>query len=248
MRHNRKMNHLGRTNAHRKAMLSNLATSLIIYKRIKTTLAKAKALRIYIEPIITKSKEDTTHARRLAFGYLQDKKAVSELFREISPKIADRPGGYTRILKIGSRSGDAAEMCYIELVDYNESMLAAKAAAETKAVRRSRRGSKKKTEAEADKSAKTKIAPGKPHLETREAEPADDETIPEKEVETKTEESALSLSEEKEVVTDVAESEEKEDTKAGDKEAGYAAAGEEDAEDKEAGSSAAEEKDTNKKE
>ena len=119
MRHQKKFNHLGRKSAHRKAMLSNMAASLIIHKRIHTTVAKAKALRIYVEPLITKSKEDTTHSRRTVFSYLQSKEAVTELFREISVKIMDRPGGYTRILKTGNRFGDNAEMCLIELVDYN---------------------------------------------------------------------------------------------------------------------------------
>ncbi len=123
MRHRKNFNHLGRTSAHRKAMLSNMASSLIIHKRIRTTVAKAKALRVYVEPLITKSKDDSTHSRRVVFSHLQNKEAVSELFREISPKVADRPGGYTRILKLGNRFGDAAEMCYIELVDYNENML-----------------------------------------------------------------------------------------------------------------------------
>jgi len=143
MRHARKINHLGRTDTHRKAMLSNMASSLILHKRISTTVAKAKALRTYVEPLITRSKEDTTHSRRMVFSYLQDKKAVSELFREISSKIMERPGGYTRILRTGFRKGDAAEMCIIELVDYNENMLAAK---ETKkaTTRRSRRSAGKK--------------------------------------------------------------------------------------------------------
>jgi len=120
MRHRKKFNHLGRKTAHRKAMFANMATSLIMHKRIKTTLAKAKALRPYIEPLITKSKTDTTHSRRIVFSRLRDKDAVSELFRDVAQKIQDRPGGYTRILKIGKRLGDNAEMCYIELVDYNE--------------------------------------------------------------------------------------------------------------------------------
>jgi large subunit ribosomal protein L17 len=154
MRHNNTNNNLGRKSAHRHAMLSNMAASLILHKRIKTTTAKAKALRGFIEPILTKSKEDSTNSRRLAFNYLQDKHAVTELFREISPKIADRPGGYTRILKLGTRAGDAAEICYIELVDFNETMLAAASAGETKTGRRSRRGAKKKTEGEAVKKAK----------------------------------------------------------------------------------------------
>jgi large subunit ribosomal protein L17 len=145
MRHNNTNNNLGRKSAHRKAMLSNMASSLILHKRIKTTVAKAKALRVFIEPILTKSKDDSTHSRRYAFTCLSDKDAVTTLFREVSPKISDRPGGYTRILKIGTRQGDAADMCYIELVDFNEAMLAASDAAETKTTRRSRRGTKKKT-------------------------------------------------------------------------------------------------------
>ncbi len=147
MRHNKKFNHLGRTSSHRKAMLANMASSLIGHKRISTTLAKAKALRKYVEPLITKSKSDTTHSRRVVFSYLQDKDAVSELFREIAGKIADRPGGYTRILKTGNRLGDNAEMCIIELVDYNEAMMAAKEEAAKPKKRRSRRGGAKKVEA-----------------------------------------------------------------------------------------------------
>ncbi len=170
MRHNDTVNNLGRKSAHRKAMLSNMATSLILHKRIKTTIAKAKALRVFIEPILTKSKDDTTHARRLAFTYLQDKKAVNELFREVSPKIAERPGGYTRILKLGNRVGDAAEMCYIELVDFNESMLTAKVAAETKTTRRGgRRGSRSKSETKATAGRKLKASGAVPD-ETNAAE------------------------------------------------------------------------------
>jgi large subunit ribosomal protein L17 len=157
MRHNNTNNSLGRKSAHRKAMLSNMAASLILHKRIKTTTAKAKALRGFIEPILTRSKEDSTNARRLAFNYLQDKYAVTELFKEVSPKIADRPGGYTRILKLGTRAGDAAEICYIELVDFNEGMLAVAGGAETKTGRRSRRGAKKKPEGEAPKKAKAPV-------------------------------------------------------------------------------------------
>ena len=153
MRHKNANNNLGRKSAHRKAMLSNMASSLILHKRIKTTTAKAKALRIFVEPILTKSKEDSTHSRRLAFTCLQDKDAVTTLFREVSPKITDRPGGYTRILKIGSRLGDAADMCYIELVDFNEAMLGTAAAGEAKTAKRSRRGAKKKTEGEAPEKA-----------------------------------------------------------------------------------------------
>ncbi len=155
MRHRKKINHLGRKSQHRKAMLSNMASSLILHKRIFTTLAKAKALRVYVEPLITKSKEDSTHSRRTVFSYLQNKHAVSELFREVSQKVAERPGGYTRILKTGFRQGDAAEMCFIELVDYNINMLKTTEDA-TKKTRRSRRG-KKASDAE-PKAAAPKLA------------------------------------------------------------------------------------------
>jgi large subunit ribosomal protein L17 len=155
MRHSKVINHLGRTSSHRKAMLANMATSLILHKRIATTTAKAKALRTYVEPLITKSKEDSTHSRRVVFSYLKDKAAVAELFREVSPKIAERPGGYTRILKTGNRIGDNADMCILELVDYNEAMLGGEAA-KTKSTRR-RRSSKKKDEA-ADKTKAPKAA------------------------------------------------------------------------------------------
>ncbi len=145
MRHNKKINHLGRTSAHRKAMLSNMASSLILNKRINTTVAKAKALRKYVEPLITKAKNDTTHNRRIVFSYLQNKYAVTELFREVAAKVGDRPGGYTRILKTTTRLGDAADMCIIELVDYNENMLAAKETSK-KSRRRSRSKSKQQVE------------------------------------------------------------------------------------------------------
>ena len=151
MRHSRVINHLGRTSSHRKAMLANMATSLILHKRITTTTAKAKALRTFVEPLITKSKEDSTHSRRVVFSYLKDKTAVAELFRDISPKIGERPGGYTRILKIGNRIGDNADMCILELVDYNEAMLGGEAA-KTKTTRR-RRTPKKKDEAVAETKA-----------------------------------------------------------------------------------------------
>lgn len=147
MRHGDKLNNLGRKTAHRKAMLANMASSLILHKRIATTVAKAKALRIYVEPLLTKSKDDSTHSRRTVFAYLGNKDAVDMLFKEVSAKIADRPGGYTRILKTGARLGDNADMCFIELVDYNENMLAAKAPAKAKT---SRRGGKKKSTAAAD--------------------------------------------------------------------------------------------------
>ncbi|MDR2533654.1 MAG: 50S ribosomal protein L17 [Tannerellaceae bacterium] len=123
MRHNKKINHLSRTSSHRAAMLSNMATSLIMHKRIVTTTAKAKALRKYVEPLLSKSKDDNTHSRRLVFGKLQNKYAVTELFKEVAGKIGTRPGGYTRIIKTGNRIGDNAAMCFIELVDYNENML-----------------------------------------------------------------------------------------------------------------------------
>lgn len=145
MRHSRVINHLGRTSSHRKAMLANMAASLIIHKRITTTTVKAKALRTYVEPLITKSKEDSTHSRRVVFSYLKDKSAVAELFREVSPKVGERPGGYTRILKTGNRLGDNADMCILELVDYNEAMLGGAEAGKTKTTRR-RRSAKKKEE------------------------------------------------------------------------------------------------------
>ena len=146
MRHNKKINHLGRKSAHRKAMLANMATSLILHKRISTTLAKAKALRVYVEPLLTKAKDDTTNSRRLVFAHLRSKEAVTELFQNISEKIVNRPGGYTRILRTGFRLGDAAEMCIIELVDYNENMLKEKA---TKKAARTRRSGAKKADATA---------------------------------------------------------------------------------------------------
>lgn len=146
MRHNKKFNHLGRTNTHRAAMLSNMACSLIKHKRIFTTTAKAKELRKYVEPLITKSKEDTTHSRRVVFSNLKDKYAVTELFKEVAQKIGDRPGGYTRIIKTGNRLGDNASMCFIELVDYDENMMKEKVA---KKAARTRRSSKKKTADEA---------------------------------------------------------------------------------------------------
>lgn len=148
MRHNKKINHLGRTNTHRQAMLSNMACSLIKHKRIFTTTAKAKALRKFVEPLITKSKEDTTHSRRIVFSYLQDKYAVTELFKSISQQIAERPGGYTRIIKTGNRLGDNAKTCFIELVDFNENMLKTEKKKATR-TRRSRKSSAAETAAPA---------------------------------------------------------------------------------------------------
>ena len=150
MRHNKKFNHLGRTASHRAAMLSNMATSLIMHKRITTTLAKAKALKKYVEPLITKCKQDTTNSRRVVFSYLQDKKAITELFTVISQKVADRPGGYTRIIKTGFRASDNAPMCFIELVDYNENMLKEKGAKKATRTRRSRKATPKAETAEVE--------------------------------------------------------------------------------------------------
>ena len=144
MRHNKAINHLGRKSGHRKALLANMATSLILNKRIQTTVAKAKALKMYVEPLITKSKDDSTHSRRVVFSYLKNKEAVTELFRTVAPKIAERPGGYTRVLKTGFRQGDGADMALIELVDFNEAALASAPKAAKKTTRRS---SKKAVEA-----------------------------------------------------------------------------------------------------
>ena len=147
MRHNKAINHLGRKSGHRKALLANMAASLILHKRIQTTVAKAKALKTYVEPLITKSKDDSTHSRRVVFSYLKSKEAVSELFRTVAPKIADRPGGYTRVLKTGFRQGDGADMALIELVDFNEAALAS--APKKAAKKTTRRSSKKAVEAPA---------------------------------------------------------------------------------------------------
>ncbi|WP_286747529.1 50S ribosomal protein L17 [Roseivirga sp. UBA1976] len=189
MRHGKKFNHLGRTAAHRKAMLSNMASSLILHKRITTTVAKAKALRKYVEPLITRAKNDTTHSRRMVFSYLQDKESVTMLFNEVAEKVATRPGGYTRIIKTGNRLGDNADMCIIELVDFNE-LLLGETKEEKKTTRRSRRGGKKSgeakeataTEAKAEKKAakeeKKEEAPEEPKAEAAaepEAPAADEE-------------------------------------------------------------------------
>lgn|SRR5574344_1323988 len=174
MRHGCKVNHLSRTSAHRASLLSNMATSLIMHKRIETTLAKAKALRKYVEPLITKSKEDSTHQRRIVFSYLRDKDAVTELFREVSQKVADRPGGYTRILKLGRRLGDGAEMAMMELVDYNENMLKETVAKKAKTTRR---GSKKKaTETTETPKTEAKAEEVKTEATVEENKPATDDT------------------------------------------------------------------------
>jgi large subunit ribosomal protein L17 len=165
MRHNKKFNHLSRTSSHRKALLSNMASSLILHKRISTTLPKAKALRVYVEPLLTRAKEDSTQSRRLVFSYLQNKEAVTELFQNISVKIANRPGGYTRILKTGFRLGDNAEMCIIELVDYKENMLKDKA---SKKSTRTRRSSSRKKAAESEvqaAAATSEVSAAKPLAE-----------------------------------------------------------------------------------
>lgn len=178
MRHNKKFNHLGRQSSHRKAMLANMASSLIESKRISTTVAKAKALRTYVEPLITKAKDDTTHSRRVVFSHLQDKNAVSELFRDVAAKVADRPGGYTRILRTGNRLGDNAEMCIIELVDYNEAMLGTGEEAAKPKRRRSRRGGAKKSEtpvAETAKKEKPKAEKATPAKAEQKEEPKTEE-------------------------------------------------------------------------
>ena len=175
MRHNKAINHLGRQSGHRKAMLANMASSLILKKRITTTVAKAKALKSYVEPLITKSKDDTTHNRRIVFSYLKDKNAVSELFRTIAPKVADRPGGYTRVLHIGFRQGDAAEMALIEFVDFNEAALAAAPKAAAKKTTRRSRAKKAEAapeaavEAPAEAAAEAPKAPKAPKAKKAEA-------------------------------------------------------------------------------
>ena len=172
MRHNKAVNHLGRKSGHRKALLSNMAVSLIMHKRITTTVAKAKALKSYVEPLITKSKEDTTHNRRIVFSYLKSKEAVTELFRTIAPKIADRPGGYTRVLHVGFRQGDAAEMALIELVDFNEAALASAAKTAKKTTRRSRSGKKAESAPAAEASKAAAAEPAAPAAEEPKTEPA----------------------------------------------------------------------------
>ncbi|XOV91828.1 MAG: 50S ribosomal protein L17 [Bacteroidota bacterium] len=215
MRHGKKFNHLGRTASHRDAMLSNMASSLIINKRINTTLAKAKALRKYVEPIITKAKSDTTHSRRIAFSYLQNKESVQELFGTVAEKIANRPGGYVRIIKTGNRLGDSAEMCMMELVDFNE-LLLSEAAAKPK-TRRSRRGAGSKSSDET--TAKTEVAPvveeAKVEEETKTEEKAEEA------IEAKAEVEAPAVEEKKEEAPEAeAKAEDAPEDKADDAEAG----------------------------
>jgi large subunit ribosomal protein L17 len=220
MRHKKSINQLGRNSAHRKAMLSNIACSLIMHKRIETTTAKAKALKRYIEPLITRSKEDSTHSRRVVFGYLQDKEAVSELFREVGAKVAERPGGYTRIIRLGHRLGDNADMCLIELVDYNENLLAEKAASRKSASRRRRGG---RSRAESQKAA------GKP---VAAAEAAVEEEVVTEEASARGEETAAQVAEEsvaEEAVEETPVAEAAGETPAGEAESGAPA--EEDSEE-----------------
>ena len=164
MRHNKKFNHLSRTADHRRAMLANMAISLIMHKRITTTLAKAKALKTYVEPLITRSKDDSTNSRRVVFSYLQNKEAIKELFGVISEKVGDRPGGYTRIIKLGFRKGDAAQICFIELVDFDENM------AKTKTAAKKTRRSRKSTKAEAEAPVAEEAAAEAPAAEEAKAE------------------------------------------------------------------------------
>lgn len=168
MRHGKKINHLSRTSSHRKAMMANMASSLILHKRITTTTAKAKALKTYIEPLITKAKNDNTHSRRTVFSYLKDKEAVSELFRDVAEKVGERPGGYTRILKTGTRLGDNAEMCFIELVDYNEAYTRAEGKQAGSSKRRRRRGGRKKSQKPAAETAQETAQQGEAPEESAE--------------------------------------------------------------------------------
>ncbi len=163
MRHNKKFNHLGRTASHRDAMLANMAISLIMHKRITTTVAKAKALKKFVEPLITRSKDDSTNSRRVVFRYLQNKFALKELFGEVAAKVGDRPGGYTRIIKLGTRQGDAAPICFIELVDFDENM--AKTTAKKKATRRSRKATKAEADAPVAEAAEAPAAAEAPKAE-----------------------------------------------------------------------------------
>ena len=203
MRHNKKFNHLGRTSAHRKAMLSNMASSLIESKRITTTVAKAKELRTYVEPLITKAKNDTTHSRRMVFKYLQNKNAVSELFREVAEKIGDRPGGYTRILRTGNRYGDNAEMCIIELVDYNESMIASAEETEKPKRRRSRRGGGAKKTDSAVREASQEMTNEEKTDTTEDAHSqADDDKVESQVEEQKSDDSSAGLNESQEEIKD----------------------------------------------
>lgn len=207
MRHNKKFNHLSRTSAHRKSMLSNMTSSLIMHKRIETTVAKAKALKIYAEPIINRAKNDTSHSRRMVFRKLQDKEAVNELFREIATKIMDRPGGYTRILKTGNRLGDNAEMCIIELVDYNDNLLGVKEEKSKPKRKRTRRSSSATTDSEAQtkeakkaeakkEEPKAEVKAEEPKAETKKEEPKAEAKDEEPKADVKVEETKTEAKEE----------------------------------------------------
>lgn len=209
MRHNKKFNHLSRKSAHRKAMLSNMACSLIAHKRIATTVPKAKALRVYVEPLLTKSKEDTTNSRRQVFALLQNKEAVTELFREISVKIADRPGGYTRILRTGFRLGDNAEMCIIELVDYNENMLKEKSAKKTRRTRRAGGAKSETAPAKATKAEKATEAAEEVVEETPKTEEAVEVVVEAPQVEETAVEDVAEAPQAEEVVEETPPAEEK---------------------------------------
>ena len=216
MRHGKKFNHLGRTASHRKAMLSNMASSLILHKRINTTVAKAKALKKYVEPLITKAKNDTTHSRRMVFSYLQDKSSVQELFSTVAEKTAQRPGGYTRIIKTGIRLGDNAQMCMMELVDFNELLLQEADAGKSK-TRRSRRGKKKSTSETAAKAEETKVEEAATEEEVQdtvaETPVVEEVATEEKEEETKKEEVAESKEESPEAKAEDAKAEDSDSEK-----------------------------------
>jgi len=219
MRHGKKFNHLGRTAAHRKAMLANMACSLIEHKRITTTVAKAKALRKYVEPLLTKAKTDTTHSRRVVFSYLKNKYAVSELFDEISEKIADRPGGYTRIIKLGNRLGDNAETALIELVDYNELLLEAAEESKSKTRRGGRRRRKKSSESEQAAVAAEEVQ--EEEVEEKTEEPKEEAPQPEasaETVETETEEATTEEVEETSETPEAASEAEEPESKAAEEE------------------------------
>ena len=208
MRHGKRFNHLGRTTSHRKAMLSNMASSLFVNKRINTTLAKAKELRKYVEPLITKAKSDTTHSRRVVFSYLQNKESVQALFNEVADRVADRPGGYTRIIKLGNRLGDAAEMAMVELVDFNDLLIKESAPKKTK-TRRRKKGSTKATSEDAVKAddkkavaASEEVKDSKPEASKDEKE-KDTEAETDKKVEVKAEVEAEVVEEKEEVTEDL---------------------------------------------
>jgi large subunit ribosomal protein L17 len=214
MRHGKKVNHLSRTDSHRRAMLANMASSLILHKRITTTLAKAKALRVYVEPIITRSKDDSTHSRRTVFSYLQNKEVVSILFRDIAAKVADRPGGYTRILKMGNRLGDNASMALIELVDYNEIYTSGESVSEKKTTRR--RGSKAKKADDAP-AAGAQAAPQAENEEVVEASVVEEIQAEEVQVEAEEVEVEEIQAEETEIEASASEETPSEDTQAEEK-------------------------------